>query len=895
LTNGAQSNGKSATPNASKSSSLKPTAPEFKPQTRARYVRLSTAVDTLADFSSSVGVATPKASITLEVEDGEVDDAKASTSATATGIKPNRDVDHKPDELRPTIEPRKSEILDRRDQFKRNNAVKASTPPPSHANIPPRPDARGSILDRASPSLPNRPDAPLPSRDLLDRHPRYSDRRDGRDSRPTDLRGVERPSNRPGDRPREYAGGDRRPVEPMPRDFGRSSDRGPGSERARLDPPRWTADSGRDNHDRTTNGARVPSDGRLSRDMAPPRLSSDRGPTNPERIPQVNPERQELINPERAALISSDKDTGRSESPRRSREDTRERGSRPQSPRRHTSEKNHSDSRRDDRLARNAPVESHPSSRSRAEESQPPPAGPRSERTADRGPSNDRVPFQPPQPLSRNMDLDHGRLNAGARQQPDPNFGRLNPAPPSDIPSGPRDRTSRGNRPTNLPAPRRDGRSMETPRPPTPEKQPPTGPAGNRHPRRTASGQFEPIVTTGASAPSTPVVASPATGIHPDRLKALGSSVPQVVHNQPASPGVAPPIHPDRLRALTNDSPVKSNPQRPIHNDRGRPNMPPLATAVPPSGPKGSQSSPTIPQNGFAAPTGPASATERAARGNRHQLAGINTIIQQSNQGPNRMNSRGRGRMGSGMGPDTPNSGPPTPSVVLPPPPPPPPPGPPPSNKEAGRELINPQRADLITSGVAPVDERDRDRSGRRERSGRHSRRSSRSPARERDAKRGSEEDRLRSDYRDRTERPRGDRGEAEKDRQTRSSPLRESAAGRDGAGREGASGRDVASGRDSGRDRERERDRERDSGRRDGRDGRERDITRDAHEAGWNGERGGSERGPSARSRDLRGENRGEERRDSRGNREDGGGGRKRHSDEGVDRGRDTKRARRA
>ncbi|CZR64071.1 related to regulatory protein RLR1 [Phialocephala subalpina] len=873
-TNGAQA--KSVALKASKSS-LKPTAPEFKPQSRA----------------SSLGVGTPK--VPIEVEDGEVDDAKASTPTTAAPTStPGKIVDPKPDVPRATIEPKKSEILDRRDQIKRENAAKAS-PSPSHATIPPRPDsARGSPLDRSNPSLPSRPDAPIPSRDLLDRHPsRHNDRRDGRDSRLPDARGMDRsitrpgdrPSDRPGDRPREYPSGDRRAAEPAPRDFGRSSDRAPERERTRPDPPpRWTADSARDNHDRSTNGTRISNDGRLSRDMPPPRPSADRGPpAGTERMPLVNPDRQELINPDRAALISSDKDVGRSESPRRGRDDARERGSRPQSPRRHASEKDHFDSRRDDRTARNGPVDTHTSSRGRGDESQPPPAGPRSDRAADRdrAPPNDRSSFQPSQTLPRNMGLDHGRLNVNSRQQPDPNFGRLNSTPVSDIPSGPRDRNSHGNRPVNTPASRRDVRPVDIPRPPTPEKQPPTGPAGNR-PRRTASGQFDPAITTGASAPSTPAVASPATGIHPDRLKAIGSSVPQQPgHSQPASPAATPPIHPDRLRALANETPVKPQPRQ-MSNDRARPNVPPVVTAPPPSGPKGSQSSPTIPQNGFAAPTGPASATERAARGGRRQLAGINTMLQQAQQqGPDRV-SRNRGRMGSGIGIDTPVSGPSTPVV-----PPPPPPGPPPT-RDTGRELINPDRADLITNVPAAVDDRERDRNGRRERSGRHSRRSSRSPGRERDTKRGAEDER-RSEYRDRSDRPRGDRGEPEKERHQRSSPPKDSSSARD-------SGRDGPSGRDSGRDREREgrereRDRDRDGGRRDGREGRERDT---AHTAGWAGERGGSERGPSGRSRDPRGDVRGDDRRDSRGTREDGG--RKRHSDEGVDSrgGRDSKRVRR-
>jgi THO complex subunit 2 len=708
---------------------------------------------------------------------------------------------------------------------------------------------------------------------MLDRHPsRHGDRRDGRDSRLTDVRGLDRL----GDRPRDFSGSDRRAMDANPRDF-RLSDRPSGSDRDRDrdrvrpdPPPRWTADSARENLERSSNNARGAENGRLSRDMPPPRASSDRGPPiNPDRQPLFNTERPELMNPERAALISEEKDTTRSDSPRRGREETRERVlSRPQSPRRHVSEKDHLESRRDDRSIRNGASDAYNSSRSRADDLQPPPAGPRSDRPLDRTnerSSSDRSAFQPTQNLPRSVDPEHGRLNATPRQQSDPNFGRLNPTPgPAstaalDIPSGPRDRNMRTGRPQ-----RQDWR-VDGPRPPTPEKQPPTGPSG-RNPRRSASGQFDQSSASQGPVPSTPIAASPAPGIHPDRLKQLGSTVvPPPPPSTPAT-AAAPPIHPDRLKAFGNESPVMPPPTAQQSNNRSRPPLPPVATGVPPSGPKGSQPSPGgLGANGLAAPTGPASATERAARGGRRQLAGINTTLQQAGMqnAPDRSNMRGRGRMSSGMGPETPISGPPTPSV------PPPPPGPPPPRADAARDaaraIINHERADLITGTSAPSEERDRDRNGRRERSGR-SRRSSRSPGRERDPKRGpAEEDRSRSDYRERRE--------PERDRHAPRSPARDLIAGRE-----------TGSGRDSGRERERER--ERDGSRRDG---RERDATRDPHEAGWSGERGaergaerGSERGGSGRSRETRGDMRGEERRDSRGAREDGG--RKRHSEEGMD-----------
>ncbi|KAH7317761.1 transcription factor/nuclear export subunit protein 2-domain-containing protein [Rhexocercosporidium sp. MPI-PUGE-AT-0058] len=868
---------------------LKPTAAEFKPGSRA----------------SSQGASVPKAATAVEVEDGEVDDAKTTRAA----IKSGEPVENARDPKRPlppatALESKKIDVLAERDRFKAAKALQ-STP----GSVPSRPDtgrnpAPTSLLDQRSPNLPSRPDAPFPSRDLLDRQPRHGDRRDGRDSRLQDPR-LDRPSGRPGDRPverpgdrpREFFGTERRAPEPPSREFGRTSDRVPGSDRERTrpdPPPRWTADSAREKLERTAQ-AREVDGGRLSRDMPPPRPgpSLDRAPTaTSDRLPAIIPERQEIINPERAALISADKNPSRSNSPRRGREEPRERvSSRPQSPRRHGTDKDHLEARRDDRPLRSGPQESFNSPLSRVEDVQPPPAGPRSDRPAERerGGQHDRPAFQSTQLPPRSLDPDHGRLNAMSRPQPDPNFGRLT-APAPDIPSGPRDRNTRGNRMGNAPTPTRPN-ARELPRPPTPEKQPPTGPSGGgRHPRRSASGQFDstPVASGSNATTATPVTPTAASAIHPDRLKHLGGPVapPHVQPQAPQQPGGG--IHPDRLRAFGSEDPIKPQLQSQMNNNnnRSRPNVPPLATSGPPSGPKGSQASPVHPgPNGFAAPTGPASATERAARGGRRQLAGINTMLQQAGQQntPDRVNVRGRGgRMSTGIGPETPISGPSTPSLPVPPPP----PGPPPARQETardlGRDLINPARADLITGSEAPTEERDRDRNGRRERSGK-SRRSSRSPGRERESKRGApdEERAQRSEYRDRGDRRAGERGEAEKDRhQSKSSPA---------PARDLIAGRESTGGRESGRDRERG-DRDREGSRRDGRD---RDIARDSN-ASWSGERGGergnergergNERGGGRSSRDTRssGDLRGsgEERRDGRSSREEIG--RKRRSDEG-------------
>jgi THO complex subunit 2 len=764
--------------------------------------------------------------------------------------------------------------------------VKAERAAQAQAHIPTRPETSrpqtpGSMLDRAPSSLPNRPDAPIPAHNHNDRH-RHPERRDDRSSRIIDsVRGE-----RPGDRPREYPVPSRRNGEPIPREFGRSTDRGvvPDRERSRPDPPpRWNPDTSRENAERNLNGSRSAENvGRLSRDhaMAPPRSTApliDRGVVvNSDRLPQVNSERQDLIDPGRAALISSS-DT-RSDSPRRHREDARDRPSpRNQSPRRHPSDRDHSDSRRDDRSSRAAPVDGNTPPRARNEDAGITPVGPRGDRSVEqRAPErNDRNAFPSTPTVNRPMDPDHGRLNSGARQQPaDPNFGRLNPAPAQDIPSGPRDRQIRGaNRASGVHGSRGDIRmptDQQVPRPPTPEKQPPTGPSSNRNSRRSASGQFDNVSLQGGTAPNVPVVGPPAPGVHPDRLKHLPHTplqqhIPhqsllqhQQHQSQPPTPTSAP-IHPDRLKALGNDGP--NLPVTPIHqmnNSRPRPPMPSLNTGGPPSGPKGSQLSPVNSNP----PTGPASNQERAQRGSRKMLLGINSMLQQGGTHNGSINVRGRGRVSAGYQQESPVSA--SPNQI-----PPPPPGPPPGRqgpRDISRDMVNPARADLITGGSeAPAEEREKDRSSRR--SGR-SRRNSKSPGRDREPKRGNlEEDRSsRSEYRDR--RSGGGDRENDRERHQARSPNRDLIPGvRDGGG----SGGTREGGREGHRDRESSR-----------RDGRERDPAREAHDGAWTE----SERPSGGRNREPRGDGRADVRGggDGRDNRQSRGeDSRKRRSDEGA------------
>ncbi|KAM0154702.1 hypothetical protein ACHAQE_007092 [Botrytis cinerea] len=840
---------------------LKPTAPEFKPQSRA----------------NSMGASTPK-NFTTEVEDGEVDDAKLASAAGNGNVLKEVPSDNSGVKDKASSTPgegRKSEILLRRERILRENAARASAPNSAPANIPARPDLQRNMP--ANHNLPNRPDAPIPGRQMMDRHPaRNDDRRDMRDPRVTEL-----VRDRTRDRGRDFPPGDRRGMDTPPRDF-RNNDRAPNNERERPRPdsnPRWNNESGRDTTDRaSSNGYRTPDNGgRLSREAAisPPKASStsDRGPAiNPDRLALVNPDRQELINPERAALISSGNEPSRADSPRRPRDDTRERPSRQNSPppRRHDSEKDHQHPRRDDRSNRNTTMDSLNTSRGRADEVAPPPAGPRGERPADR--VSDRVPpqdrsrdnpsFQQPQSLPRPVDPDHGRLN---RSQVDPNFGRLNQQP--DIPSGPRDRNRGNNRMANAPQGRRDGRSanapaLDIPRPPSPDKQPPTGPSGGRHPRRLGPSQIEPAASAHAAVPTTSAASTPTSGVHPDRLKHLGPQATQSPMQAPPAATAAPSgMHPDRVRSFGGQAPPANI--TPSHQDsaRSRPTAPPLQTQVAPLGPKSqAQNSPISRMNG--APTGPASSNERPPRGARQPnlINNINRMLEETKH-PQGQERRGRRQGGQ---PQTPISGPPTPIL---PPPPPPPPGPPPAQaRDSGRDLINPARADLIGNPAPSNDDRDRGDRGRGSRNDRSTRSRRTSPSdRNREQKRGGppeDERSSRSEHRIRG----GDRESRDSDRHSRGDP---------------SASRDLLAGGGRG---EREH-RDRDSSRRDAHGG-ERDSQRDQHDGNAGG--GNWPNAPDSRGADRGGDRRNQRsdrsdrsERDGRGMRDDGGSGRKRRSDQ--------------
>jgi THO complex subunit 2 len=865
-------------------------------------------------------VSPPKALPSSEVEDGEVDDAKASTSAepaggtaiTAQGI-PTANTPKAPVPLPENSSP-STPLPVRVEPVPRASTPKAPASMPSQSGPAQRSDNSrsfsSSILDKQHPGLPSRPDVPFPSH-RLDRHmsSRPGERRDGHQ-----IRG-DRPGDIMRDRPRDSL--ERRGLDNIPRDLNRPSDRslGPDRERDRHDPirrggePRDSRDAreNRDLRDRSSmDNMRLPdTNGRLTRGdaMGPPRpatLQSDRASST------LNAERLLPVNAERLAHMPTNNEQ-RPDPPRGGREEHRDRPpSRPHSPRRvdsYIAERDHLHGRRNDRsnIGRSSISDMQDFPRNRHDEQWAAPAGPRDDRPSDRGTSErgrDSSTFQPSQPPPRSLDPDHGRLNQTSRPQPDPNFGRLNSGPPPPIPSGPRDRNMRlgggpggANRMPSVPQSRFEGRStqQDPPRPPTPDRQPPTGPASNRPPRHSAPGQFDAPAPPTIPASSSTVAASLTTSIHPDRLKHLDTiesqgnlqSTPQQASPPPLPtvPSLVSGVHPDRLKA--------------IHGDQGPPRPPPLpaiqtanirsstinapspVSSGPPLGPKGHHSSNNTPStpNGMSAPTGPASNIDRT-RGPRRQLAGIqNTLQQAGQQGPERFgdrvtNIRGRSTRNSGLNspgvePHSP-SGPPTPTM----------PTPRPDAREGfmpsdrNRDVISSDRPDLFSNrghnGLDNDHERERadshtrvrdgpPASGRRERSDRHnSRRNSRehSPARdhrEDREQRSGREPRILDDPSRSGEEYRGRRTGERDRRQGGSSEM-------------------------SGRGGEREL-----GGRRDGGD---KNRAGPSLELEWSGNQSDLIRGSGGRRDGRSGVNDG--RRDSRGGREDGSGSsRKRRTDE--------------
>jgi THO complex subunit 2 len=374
----------------------------------------------------------------------------------------------------------------------------SSTPVPPHASaVPPRPEGRGTpqpgSVGRPTHVLPSRPDSQpshprQPERSSLDRPADHGppNRYDNRGP-PTDYGRSDRHSDpvrqreaSPGRHGRPVLSG-RTPERMVPaaehrewsgrdaRDYDDRTMRAPARDRAQpVRPPSvWNSRDVRDPRDQrerpdsrghvgqpSMETRRMPSNSSQvadytphHRDFAPlqPHHGTDRGDTGTSRplstVPSPSADGP-MVNPARAALINQSEHP-RPEPTRPDRDDRRERGTRPQSPRR--AEDRRGDDRppsgyhgrvdmpREYRDERGLPL-APPVNRDRRDEPVvTTPTGPRGGRPEPSLPASaSREIFQPPQPS-----------RSSSRQNQDPNYGRLNQPSEAMPPSGPRSESSR--------------------------------------------------------------------------------------------------------------------------------------------------------------------------------------------------------------------------------------------------------------------------------------------------------------------------------------------------------------------------------------------------------------------------------------------------------------------
>lgn len=210
----------------------------------------------------------------------------------------------------------------------------------------------------------------------------------------------------------------------------------------------------------------------------------------------------------------------------------------------------------------------------------------------------------------------------------DQNYGRLN----ADIPSPDtvtRGRGRVGGRNVSNIHPGAGGRppvdSRQAPpepiRPTDDRPAPPTGPASSRaQPRRGYEQANTPETSASTSAHA-------SGGVHPDRLRNVGSQ--SDLNASPAPPTSTPGVHPDRLAHVNSrpqqspgnhqNGPGRHTPYQTRTPDRGGPNMPPPPHA-------GDLATP----GDNIVPTGPSSSTERRGVGGRRQLDAVNNMLQHS-------------------------------------------------------------------------------------------------------------------------------------------------------------------------------------------------------------------------------------------------------------------------
>ncbi|KAI9676192.1 MAG: THO complex subunit 2 [Caeruleum heppii] len=666
-------------PDSEAATALRPSAPEFQPQSQPNGLSSSQVSTTNAD-----------------VDVGEVKDGDKSSSADRAPSNPLEEdtllskSEDKPQQMHfpdradtsSAVQPTKSRDEsgdgprnEREDGSQQTPSAPAATKPDGKIDPPqgparPEPSRNPSTTSnatRATHSLPSRPEpySPYPPRGSDRRLPdRQGDRGSGPNARFSDAPRF----NRPGEHPHEHQHDRRLPgTAPVvtgrdrfgndraakPEYDGREFNR-PGShdyERGHRALPndRFGPPVDRDGRDTVSNGER---DNRQPRDLLYGRDGPSGGrasdaPSPGSRESSMGPPKSIIpAHPDRAALIQGDLDRPRGSE----REARSERPSRPQSPRRSEDRPprrfdGRAEMMRDDRLDR-PPASDHNSGRLRPDESQPP-TGPRGGRT-----STSANP-EPAPPVDRARDhfgngAPSGRLGGShgdhngfdARPPPrhqDLSYGRLNAS--SDVPSGPRRNVGgRGGRIASSPQAQPNARLTETnaeaplPSPSLSDRPPPTGPSSGRGRIESHPPDTGPALSASSSAPPTPVVESGSNdlaGVHPDRLRGLQG---------PSSAG---------------NFPRPSLPQAEFNGPSE--NAQQLSSGGAPAGPRTTQPngpSPVEVRNN--SPMGPGMAADRG-RGDK-RFAGIQNMLQQSGSPSNGSSRdergtsiRGRATRSSGM------------------------------------------------------------------------------------------------------------------------------------------------------------------------------------------------------------------------------------------------------
>lgn len=647
----------------------------------------------------------------LEVEDGEIEDAKISDPAAkgagptattqpdasaenkvmagpapATYTKPLPAIGVQQDLGQPLSQlPLKPETPPSR-HVNKSDIINPDTRPtpamasnealkPHHPSIPARPDlllkkSMNTVNDRVPYNLPNRPEPPISKTDDQRILERAGDR--GPHDHGRDVRSAERGrSDRGGDAPR-----DRAQDHSMPGTYNRGYDQNTERphilDRNRLEPgfgeektlANWPSSD--DRHNGARRDSRPPSrDGRVERsqrDRSFPEASHHlpRGEFQgqPMREPAMAPPRSNIPQHSNPPLGSHHSDR-RSESSRYESFSNSGRSSRGGSPSRSEDRRSlRHEGRHDDRLSAESRRPADASSHSQAlrYENSHLPTGPRTDRSTANGPSSSSDKFRDSMTATStampgpNPNL--GRLNQDQShhlRQEESQYGRLNPGP--EIPSGPR--LSNG---VHLPPPPRGVSAITATLP------------RNSH-------QQSPV--------STQVLPPP---LHiPDKQALLGLSTRSVTRGAPPFPwqdstSSAPPtplkdspdtagVHPDRLKAiqeLGNPSPVDGAPNQ--GSIRYLP--PPLPPPPPPvsTGGRGTvQQAPSpvgpSPIN-RGPPTGP-SFIPNQNRGDK-RFAGLQNVLQQANS-PNGAERSGQGASIRGRGGRANNIHEPSPSTLGPP------------------------------------------------------------------------------------------------------------------------------------------------------------------------------------------------------------------------------------